>query len=100
MTRLDGALSRHSAWLILAVLALAFALRVTGAGGPFLHGDELRIYQIAAHPDVASVYHLSAETAHPPLFFEVLHFWSRGAQSEVFLRLLSVLAGTAAVGVL
>jgi len=85
---------------VAALLAAAFVLRLSAVLGTFLTPDEAIFAGIAAAPDLASVYRLTTEQAHPPLYFLLLHLWGRLSGSDLALRLPSVLAATAAVGLL
>jgi predicted membrane-bound mannosyltransferase len=78
------------------VLALAFALRLQAAAGTFLNPDEVQHVLLSNQHSVAGAYRESLTSAHPPLFFVVLYFWRWLGTSEFTLRLLPVLAGTAA----
>jgi len=75
-------------------------LRLAAVLGTFLTPDEAIFAGIAAAPDLESVYRLTTEQAHPPLYFFLLHLWGRVSGSDLALRLPSVLAATAAVGLL
>lgn len=87
-------------WLVAAaplMLVLAGLLvRLTGAYSKFLNADEAMHYLLAMQPTLADAYRASLGTAHPPLLIIFLHYWEMISHAEFFLRLPSVLAGTAA----
>ncbi len=80
-----------------ALLILAgFAARLISAHSKFLNADEAMHYLLANQPTLAEAYRASLGTAHPPLLIIFLHYWAMISHSEFFLRLPSVVAGTAA----
>jgi hypothetical protein len=86
-------------WVVAAPLLLVFAgvvVRLMGAYSKFLNADEAMHYLLAMQPRVAEAYRASLGTAHPPLLIIFLHYWGMISHSEFFLRLPSVVAGTAA----
>ncbi len=98
-----GPFSRVSDWfeghfhlVALLVLGLGFILRFQSTSRSYLNPDESLLYMIAHQVGVAQVYRASLTTPHPFLFCVVLHFWRLLGDGETILRLLSVLAGTAA----
>jgi hypothetical protein len=78
------------------VIALAFALRLQAAIGTYLNPDEALHVLLSNQHNPVAVYRKSLTNAHPPLFFLALYFWRWLGTSEVALRMLPVLAGTAA----
>ncbi len=80
---------------LLLILA-GLAARLIGAYSKFLNADEAMHYLLAMQPTLADAYHASLGTAHPPLLIIFLHYWGMISHSQFFLRLPSVLAGTAA----
>ena len=70
--------------------------RLIGAHSKFLNADEAMHYLLAVQPRLGDAYRASLGTAHPPLLIIFLHYWAMISHSEFFLRLPSVLAGTAA----
>jgi hypothetical protein len=70
--------------------------RVISAHSKFLNADEAMHYLLAIQPKLGDAYRASLGTAHPPLLIIFLHYWAMISHSEFFLRLPSVLAGTAA----
>lgn len=87
-------------WWLLALLAAAFLFRVFESWGTFLDPDEAIHATIAGASNLASVYRLSTEQAHPPLYFFLLHFWAGVVRTDFGLRLPSILMATAAVAFL
>jgi len=70
--------------------------RLISAHSKFLNADEAMHYLLAMQPTLGDTYRASLGTAHPPLLIILLHYWAMILHSEFFLRLPSVLAGTAA----
>jgi hypothetical protein len=75
------------------LLALGFFLRLFHAQYRFLNADEALHYLLSVAPSLAGAYHASLTTVHPPLLILFLHYWGMIGQSELFLRLPSMLAG-------
>ncbi|HTW91267.1 MAG TPA: glycosyltransferase family 39 protein [bacterium] len=90
---------RHMAMAVLVVVALGFVLRLVCATKQYFNPDEALHYLIANQAGLDQVYRASLTTAHPPLFFMLLYFWRFLGNSELVLRLISVLAGTAGLWV-
>lgn len=83
------------------MLAGGFIARFSQAIAYFLNPDEALHYLLASHSTTALTWKATQTTAHPPLFIFLLNWWhfllpSHPAQSELLLRLPSLLAGTAA----
>ncbi len=79
------------------VTLLALALRLIGLTYQPLWWDEGWSLYFAA-TDVRKMLELTAVDIHPPLYYLVLHFWTRLFGSGIIsVRLLSVLIGTATV---
>ena len=81
--------------LPVALVGIGFLLRLALARFTFLNADEAYHYSLSHQPSLALTYKASLTTAHPPLLLLLLHYWSRIGNSELVLRLPSVLAGTA-----
>lgn len=92
-------LGRNADAVALVITILGLLTRLRNAVGTWLNADEALHFLIANQPSLATVYQDSLTNAHPPLYYFVLHFWMRLGDSEVSLRLLSVLAGAATVWV-
>jgi hypothetical protein len=92
----------QEAWQRLAIamplllVSAGLVVRLAGAYSKFLNADEAMHYLLAMQPTLADAYRASLGTAHPPLLIIFLHYWEMISRSEFFLRLPSVLAGTAA----
>ncbi len=71
-------------------------LRLIRAHSKFLNADEAMHYLLAMQPTLADAYRASLGTAHPPLLIIFLHYWGMISHAGIFLRLPSVVAGTAA----
>jgi dolichyl-phosphate-mannose-protein mannosyltransferase len=72
-----------------------FLVRLKTAWGTFLNPDEALHYLLANQSSWREAYRASLTNAHPPLLTFVLHVWRALGDSEVVLRLPSVIAGTA-----
>jgi dolichyl-phosphate-mannose-protein mannosyltransferase len=88
-------LFNHANALAFAVVAAGFGLRIFAAARSYLNPDEALHYQLLNQPSAFLTYKASLTNAHPPLTYLVLHFWHFLGQSELMLRLPSVIAGTA-----
>jgi hypothetical protein len=84
--------------LVLAVLAAGFIVRFLQARSYFLNPDEALHYLLASRGSLWLTYQATLTTAHPPLLILLLHYWRWLGQSELMLRLPSVVAGTATCG--
>jgi hypothetical protein len=76
-------------------LAAAFVARLIPAKQYFLNPDEALHYLAASQPSVNLAYKAALTNAHPPLLILVLYYWRSLGQSELMLRLPSVIVGTA-----
>jgi hypothetical protein len=85
----------HAVALPLFLIAGGLAARLVLAHLTFLNPDEVLHYLLSAQPSLSLVYKASLTTAHPPLLIVFLHCWSLLGNSELVLRLPSVLTGTA-----
>ena len=96
-TTLDGQefRSRLDAFLPPLVLIAAFVARLIPAKEYFLNPDEALHYLSASQSSLGLAYEAALTNAHPPLLILVLYYWRSLGQSELMLRLPSVLAGTA-----
>jgi Dolichyl-phosphate-mannose-protein mannosyltransferase len=79
-------------WL---ALAGGLAVRLAPARAYFLGPDEALHHLLASQASVSAAYRAALTNAHPPLLILVLYYWRSLGQSELMLRLPSVLAGTA-----
>ncbi len=96
-----GARRHHTAWLILALTGLAFALRAGGLTAQSLWRDEVDALRFStqALPALLEMFRRQGENG--PLFFLALRPWLAAAgTSEFALRFPSALAGTLATPVL
>ena len=80
----------------LLLVLTGLAVRLIGAYCKFLNGDEAMHYLLAIQPTLTDAYRASLGTAHPPLLIIFLHYWGMISHAEFFLRMPSVIAGTAA----
>lgn len=81
--------------LIPVLLTAGLLLRLFQAAYRFLNADEALHYLLSVQPSFAAAYRASLTTVHPPLLIVFLHYWRMLGTSELFLRLPSVIAGTA-----
>ena len=83
----------------MAILLLAFGLRVYRLDGQSLWNDEGTSVATAAL-SLEAIGRAAAADIHPPLYYVLLHFWMPLAgQTEFALRFLSVIAGVLVVAV-
>jgi len=88
--------SRVEALAAAALIVLGLIVRLIGAHSRFLNADEAMHYLFSLQPSFTATYQATLHTAHPPLLIVLLHYWSYISSSEFFLRIPSVIAGTAA----
>jgi mannosyltransferase len=84
-------------WKLTAIALLALALRLWHLGARSLWLDEGVSIGIARMPWSECFRALYTREANMSLYYFLLHYWSRLGDSEFFLRLASVLCGTAAI---
>jgi hypothetical protein len=88
------------AWLDRAlpalVLIIGFVLRLIPASRLFLNPDEALHNLLASQSSVGRAWDAALTNAHPPLLILLLYYWRTLGHSELWLRMPSVLAGTAA----
>jgi len=83
---------------ILAILLLASAARIVGAGDYPVWTDEGWSIQVASSHDVAAILSAVAQDRHPPLYFLAIGAWeSLAGESRIALRFLSIAAGVLTV---
>jgi hypothetical protein len=73
-----------------------FIARIIPASRLFLNPDEALHNLLASQPTISRAWAAALTNAHPPLLILVLYYWRALGQSELWLRMPSVLAGTAA----
>lgn len=88
-------LQNHVSLVAICVTLLGFLARLYAASGIFLNPDEALHFRLANQFSLALAYKASLTAAHPPLFILLLYFWRALGVSELWLRLPSVIAGTA-----
>jgi len=86
-------IQQHSSEIAGLILALGFAVRLWAASGTFLNPDEAQHFLVANRTSLALAYKSSLTLAHPPLLIFVLYFWRYLGDSELVLRMSSVIAG-------
>jgi hypothetical protein len=77
------------------ITLLGLLARLWAASGIFLNPDEALHFRLANQVSLALAYKASLTASHPPLLTFLLYFWRALGTSELWLRLPSVLAGTA-----
>jgi predicted membrane-bound mannosyltransferase len=87
--------AQQSLALPIVLLVIGFMVRLAQAAYRFLNPDEALHYLLGVQPSLLAAYNASLTTAHPPLLIVFLHYWGMMGHSELFLRLPSLLAGTA-----
>src|SRR5215475_483626 len=88
--------TRFEVFLVPGLIAIGLVVRLLGAHSRFLNADEAMHYLFSIQPSFLATYQATLHTAHPPLLIILLHYWSLISSSEFFLRIPSVIAGTAA----
>jgi len=83
-------------WLPILIVAAGFVARIIPASRLFLNPDEALHILLASQSSVSRAWAATLTNAHPPLLILVLYYWRWLGHSELWLRLPSVLAGTAA----
>src|SRR5580658_3352779 len=78
------------------VLMIAFVVRLIPAVRLFLNPDEALHNLLASQSSLSGAWAAALTNAHPPLLILVLYCWRMLGQAEWWLRMPSVLAGTAA----
>ncbi len=92
---LESWLLKHLDLLAIAIVAAGFVLRIFAAARSYLNPDEALHYVILNQASAFLAYKASLGNAHPPLIYLVVYYWHFLGQSELMLRLPSVIAGTA-----
>ncbi len=93
MSRRTPMSEHRSRILLILIFLLALALRGYRLDGQSLWADEGNSAALASRP-LAQIAHDSAHDIHPPLYYWLLHGWTRLAgTSEIALRSLSALLG-------
>lgn len=93
--RLESWLAGHLDTVALSVVAVSLVIRLERAWTTCFNPDEALHYLLADQASLGNVYQASLSNAHPPLIFFLLYGWLSLGHSEIWLRLISVLAGTA-----
>jgi len=88
-------LENHAGATAILITLLGFAARLWTASGTFLNPDEALHFRLGNQLTLALAYKASLTAAHPPLLTLLLYYWRALGTSELWLRLLSVLAGVA-----
>jgi dolichyl-phosphate-mannose-protein mannosyltransferase len=87
--------SRAGHLLVSIVLVAGFAVRFMQARSYFLDPDEALHNLLASQNSLRLTYRAAFTQSHPPLLILFLHYWRWLGQSELILRLPSILAGLA-----
>src|SRR5438105_3531057 len=91
-----GSVHDHPTIWTCALLAAGLLMRIWPASGTFLNSDEAIQFAIANKVSWWETYRANLSiNAHPPLLVFLLHAWRRVGDSELMLRLPSILAGIA-----
>jgi hypothetical protein len=77
------------------VLALGFIVRLIPAIRLYLNPDEALHNLLASQSSISQAWAAALTNAHPPLLILLLYYWRMLGQAEWWLRMPSVLAGTA-----
>lgn len=89
---------KHISVILCAIIAIGLTIRVFNAIGTYLNPDEALIYLLSNQSSISQVYKASLTNAHPPLFYFFLYLWRLIGNTEVILRLPSIIAGAALIG--
>jgi len=93
--RLGEGLRLRGVLLAFVVSVVAVIVLLAAAWDRALSPDETLQVELANLPEFSDVYRRSQTSAHPPLFFLLLHVWLGLGRSELFLRLFPALCGGA-----
>ena len=83
--------------ILVAILLLAFLLRVNGLSNQSLWYDELATWNRAILPFSDMIDDLLMNRKHLPTYFIIMRIWALLGDSELILRYFSVVSGTIAV---
>jgi hypothetical protein len=96
LATVGGSVHDHPTIWTCALLAAGLLVRIWRASGTFLNSDEAIQFAIANKVSWWQTYRANLSiNAHPPLLVFLLHVWRHLGDSELMLRLPSILAGTA-----
>lgn len=79
--------------LLLAIITLAFLLRVTALDSQSLWGDETFSVAVASLRPLPLLEIALVDKVHPPLYYLLLHVWLPIGQQEFCVRFFSVVSG-------
>ena len=94
---INNLLERRISWIVILVIIIGFMLRIVPAGQMYFNPDECWNYLATNQFNLYQVWLRNLNSTHPPLFFFILFLWAKLSNSELFLRLISILAGTASI---
>jgi uncharacterized membrane protein len=83
--------------MLVLLLVVGIALRLTGLTRPSLWLDEAYSLYVAVHRFAQSTAFVAGSDAHPPLYYLLLHVWLLFGPSVLTLRLLSAVASSSAL---
>jgi len=96
LASVGGSVHEHPTIWTCALLAAGVLVRIWRTSGTFLNSDEAIQFAIANKVSWWETYRANLSiNAHPPLLVFLLHVWRHLGDSELMLRLPSILAGTA-----
>ncbi|HSB66623.1 MAG TPA: hypothetical protein VLD65_08585, partial [Anaerolineales bacterium] len=78
---------------VVAIVLLAFVVRVIGLGSESAWIDEAYSITLSRYP-ISQIIQGTAADQHPPLYYLLLHYWMMFGTTVPFVRLLSALLGT------
>ena len=85
---------RHTDFAATVVIVLALVFQVAATWDRALNPDEALVFGFVNLSGPGAVYERGRTgSAHPPLFYLILHFWRSLGQSELFLRILPMTFG-------
>jgi mannosyltransferase len=90
--------TRSATWLLVLAVGAALALRLVALDRKSLWLDEAATLRYAAQ-DLNDIV-FARQELHPPLYYVLMHYWTKLGRSEFALRFPSALAGAAAIPLL
>jgi uncharacterized membrane protein len=94
-TNRETGFAAHTDLAASLVVLAGFLARIWAASGTFFNPDEALHFRLANQVSVTLAYKQALTASHPPLLILLLYFWRALGTSELWLRLPSVMAGTA-----
>jgi Dolichyl-phosphate-mannose-protein mannosyltransferase len=90
-------LEARTGFIVAVIMMIGFLLRILPATKLYLNPDECLNFILVNQPNFYRVWVNTIPQAHPPLYYLILFIWKKLGDSELFLRLPSITAGTALI---